>query len=115
MSEDYLFEEEEALLDSLRQNLVAVSSFVAVRSDERGSTPYWLYLVVELMETDFVGIYLEPIQGDRLRLKKTKVKETIDFRCVFGPDVVVEQKAKGRANEYTLSPQMDIEMCHFIG
>ena len=93
------------MLDSLRQNLVAVGSFVAVRSDERGSTPYWLYLVVELMETDFVGIYLEPIQGDRLRLKKTKVKETIDFRCVFGPDVVVEQKAKGRANEYTLSPQ----------
>ena len=46
---------------------------------------------------------------------KTKVKETIDFRCVFGPDVVVEQKAKGRANEYTLSPQMDMELCHFSG
>ena len=43
------------------------------------------------------------------------VKETIDFRCVFGPDVVVEQKAKGRANEYTLSPQMDMELCHFSG
>ena len=54
-------------------------------------------------------------QGDRLRLKKTKVKEAIDFRCVFGPDVVVEQKAKGRANEYTLSPQMDMELCHFSG
>ena len=103
------------MLDSLRQNLVAVGSFVAVRSDERGSTPYWLYLVVELMKTDFVGIYLEPIQGDRLRLKKTKVKETIDFKCVFGPDVVVEQKAKGRANEYTLSPQMDMELCYFSG
>ena len=45
----------------------------------------------------------------------TKVKETIDLRCVFGPDVVVEQKAKGRANEYTLSPQMDMELCHFSG
>ena len=68
-----------------------------------------------LMETDFVSIYLEPIQGDRLRLKKTKVKKTIDFRSVFGPDAVVEQKAKGRANEYTLSPKMDMELCHFSG
>ena len=113
ISEDYLFEEEEGLLDSLRQNLVAVGSFVAVKSDERGSTPYWLYLVVELMEADFVGIYFESIQSDRLRLKKTKVKETIDFRCVFGPDVVVGQKTKGKANKYTLSPQMDMELCHF--
>ena len=71
--------------------------------------------VVELREEDFVGIYFEPIQGDRLRLKKTKVKETIDFRCVFGPDVVVGQKAKGKANEYTISAQMDMELCHFSG
>ena len=68
-----------------------------------------------LSEHDLKKIFYYKTQGDRLRLKKTKVKETIDFRCVFGPDVVVEQKAKGRANEYTLSPQMDMELCHFSG
>ena len=51
----------------LRNDLVSLGSYVAVRSDEKSLQPYWLYEVLETHTDTFLGVYLEPVKGNGLK------------------------------------------------
>ena len=110
-------EDNDEIYDDLRKNLVSVGSYVAVRSDEKATLPYWLYEVVSLGDDSFLGIFIEPIKGDRLKLRKTNVKEEVSFFCVFSADVQLTEpesgKGKGKKNVFSLKPEIDVELCHY--
>lgn len=97
------------VMNSARKDLVAEGTFVAVKTPEKITKSYWVYLVEECENEYFVGTYFEQ-KGDSLQFSRTRFKEDIFYASVVYPDID-GQLTKGKF--FKISSQINMEITKY--